>query len=92
MKKTILILLSVILLVAGYGFGKTEVIFDRTYLDVDTDVVQNTYKGILPDLSFGEADMLVQDICSHTGSFLYLDEQKTGGDIQYYSTIDKGIS
>lgn len=92
MKKNILILLSVVLLVAGYAFGEAEVAFDGSYTDVDTGAVKDTYTGVLPNLSFGEADVIVQDICSHTGSFLYLDEQKTAGDIQYYSTIDNSTN
>ena len=92
MKKIILILLSVVLLVAGYGFGESEVTFDGSYVDVDTAVVKETFRGILPNLGFSEADVIVQDICAHTGSSLYLDEQKTGGDIQYYSTLDNSVN
>lgn len=88
MKKNILILFSAVLMMVGYVSADVQVTFDLSYVEADTALVKNTFKTLLPNLSFVEADMIAQDICGHTGNALYLDEQNGVENTQVYKTID----
>lgn len=88
MKKKLLVLFAAVLLTAGYVFADVPVTFDASYVDADTSLVKNTFKALLPDLSFAEADIIVQDICAYTGSVLFLDEQNDVENSQFYKTVD----
>lgn len=74
MKKNILVLISAVLLVAGLAFAEAKVEFAPSYVDVDTSLIKDTYTGILPNLSFSEADAIAQKVFNYTGANFYLDD------------------
>lgn len=86
MKKNILIIVSLVLLMFSYGFA--DVSFHGSYKDPDTALIKNTYKAVLPNLDFAQADRIAQNIWGLTGESLVLDEQAAEGDFQVYKTID----
>lgn len=86
MKKNSLIAAVLVLLMAGYGFGK--VTFDGSYNNPDTALIKDTFKAVLPNLAFAEADRIAQKIWEHTGESLVLDEQAAEENAQLYKTID----
>jgi hypothetical protein len=88
MKKKSLIVFATVLLMAGYVFADVPVTFDASYVDADTSLIKNTFKAVLPNLSFAEADTIVRDICAYTGSVLFLDEQGDVENSPFYKTVD----
>jgi len=80
----------VVTLLMGGILLSAQTSFDQSYVDPDTAKAKETYEGIMANLSFSQADAIVQDICIHTGDNLFLDEQKSKKDSQYYRTLDNG--
>lgn len=74
MKKNILILVSTVLLVTGFVYAEAVVDFDGSYVNVDTSLIKDTYTGILPNLSFTDADAMAQKVFAYTGTDFYLDD------------------
>lgn len=87
MKKTILILFSIVLLMT-FAYADKEITFDPSSVDVDMNLVKETYKAKLPNLSFSQADGIAGDILAHTGTALFLDDQNLAGDKVHYKNAD----
>lgn len=86
MKRNILLIAAAVLLLVGYGFG--EVTFDASYVNPDTGLATDTFKAVLPNMTFGQADKIAQDIWAFTGEALVLDEQNVEENFQVYKTLD----
>jgi hypothetical protein len=86
MKKTILIIATAMLLMFSYGFG--DVTFHGSYKDPDTTLIKSSYRAVLPNLDFAQADSIAQRIWEETGESLVLDEQAAEENFQVYKTID----
>jgi hypothetical protein len=86
MKKNILSIAAAVLLMVGYGFGAVN--FHDSYENPDTNLIKQTFKAVLPNLTFGQADKIVQSIWAYTGEPLVLDEQNLEKNAQVYKTLD----
>jgi hypothetical protein len=86
MKKNILFIAVAVLLTVSYGFG--AVTFDGSYKDADTALINDTFKAVLPNLDFAQADRIAENIWAYTGESLILDEQADEEGNQLYKTID----
>ncbi len=90
MKKKILIIAAALMLLLGYGFG--EVTFDKSCAAPDISLIKNIFKAPLTNLSFAQADKIVQDICGYTREPLILDDEKIDNNSLFYRTIDNNTT
>lgn len=84
MKKRIMMVLVTLLIGAGIGLAEVDVTFHKSFIEPEVGKINNSYRGLLPNLSVGAADFLVQKICGYTGSRFYMDEQKSTIKMQIY--------